>query len=251
MKKVFFNRFFVKKIKLFLIMIFSFCFSDTSRLTTTSDETNNNSSELDPRHKRAKLKRKTSKAYFLTEADQSGSSDDEEEDNNYENRYDLADSFLDEERQYTQNASIYLQMQHQQPEPNLKPWMNRQLKPITDDIFSQVPEPDDSYAVDSFLVSDSYMTQKPAKKPRRRGKKSKYDVDSDDLELIEEAAAAMGGMDELPCKKKKSKKVESSSDEERMAAKASKFKRVKVLSESSAEDAAETTDTSSNYFVSL
>lgn len=222
---------------------FKLNFLDVSRFTTTSDDTN---SELDPRQKRAKLKKKTSRAYFLTEADQSGSSGDEEIEADDQDQYDLADSFIDKDREYTQNESIYLKMQNQLPEPNLKPWMNRKLQPITDDIFSQMPEPDDSYAMDSFLVSDSYMTQKPVKKPRKRAKKSKYDVDSDDLDLIEEAVAA--GKVDKPCKKKN----KISSDEDKMAAaKARKLKRVKLLSESSTEDVTETTDTSSNLIVDI
>ena len=115
--------------------------------------------------------------------------------------------------------------------------MNRKLKPITDDLFSQMPEPDESYEVNSFLLSDSYMTQKPPKKTGKKPKrtrKGKHDVDSDDLELIEEAAAA-GIIPEInPIKKMISKNLSTS--DESVDAKTSKFRRVKLLSDSSADE---------------
>ena len=39
-----------------------------------------------------------------------------------------------------------------------KPWMNRPLPPITDDIFSQMPSQQDSYIMDSFCVADDHVS---------------------------------------------------------------------------------------------
>ena len=39
-----------------------------------------------------------------------------------------------------------------------KSYLNRELPPITDDIFSQMPTQDTSYALDSFVVSDSHVS---------------------------------------------------------------------------------------------
>ena len=62
--------------------------------------------------------------------------------------------------------------------------MNRKLKPITDDIFSQMPEQDDSYVVDSFCVSDNYMTQKVAKKKVKKSFR-RLNVDYNDSLMVE------------------------------------------------------------------
>ena len=39
-----------------------------------------------------------------------------------------------------------------------KSYLNRELPPITDDIFSQMPTQDTSYALDSFVVSDDHVS---------------------------------------------------------------------------------------------
>jgi hypothetical protein len=56
-------------------------------------------------------------------------------------------------------------------EHNMRP---RAMRPVTDDIFSQAPEQDSSYMLDSFVVSDehvSFCMQKQPKKPSKSVKK--------------------------------------------------------------------------------
>ena len=42
-------------------------------------------------------------------------------------------------------------------------WMNRKLKPITAEIFSQMPTEDTSYALDSFCVADDHVSVNKSK----------------------------------------------------------------------------------------
>ena len=109
-----------------------------------------------------------------------------------------------------------------------------------------MPEQDDSYVVDSFCVSDNYMTQKVAKKKVKKSFR-RPNVDYNDslmVELVEQTNHEI----EISRKKgfskagKKSKMIESSSEEEKDDAKTRKFRRLKVLSESS--DNNETTESS-------
>ena len=37
-------------------------------------------------------------------------------------------------------------------------YLNRPLRPITDDIFSQMPTQDTSYGMDSFVVADDHIS---------------------------------------------------------------------------------------------
>ena len=53
----------------------------------------------------------------------------------------------------------YQQSLNQKNNPYLQNhFMNRKLKPITDDLFSQMPVQDNSYAYDSFVVSDDHVS---------------------------------------------------------------------------------------------
>lgn len=37
-------------------------------------------------------------------------------------------------------------------------YLNRPLRPVTDDLFSQMPTQDTSYAMDSFVVADDHVS---------------------------------------------------------------------------------------------
>jgi len=141
------------------------------QLSTTSSSSNG--SDIPPAEVNKKRRKKVSKAFFLSQAALSGSdaSDSEDgDDNGQENDYDLADSIIDN-NEYSQSESVYHRLR---AAPNLKPWMNRKMKPITDSIFSQMPDgEDDSYLHDSFCVSDSFRTQKPVENGQKKKKKKK------------------------------------------------------------------------------
>jgi len=152
------------------------------QLSTTSSSSKG--SDILPTEVKKKRRKKVSKAFFLSQAALSGSdaSDSEEgDDNDQENNYDLADSIIDN-NEYSQSESVYHRLR---ATPNLKPWMNRKMKPITDSIFSQMPDgEDDSYLHDSFCVSDSFRTQKPVEEKKKNRKKGKSLYESE-LEICD------------------------------------------------------------------
>ena len=57
---------------------------------------------------------------------------------------------------------------------------NRKLKPISDEIFSQMPEQDETYEHDSFVVADDYVSFVDKKKSRKKKGRKEYDDDDDD-----------------------------------------------------------------------
>ncbi len=140
---------------------------------------------LAPAEIKKKISKKTSKEFFLSQAALSGSdmsSDDDPEADDRENNYDLADSLIDN-NDYSDSHSLYHKLRGNTP--NLKPWMNRKLKPISDSIYSQMPEQDDSYVQDSFFVSDSFRTQKIEVKKKNKKKKDKKDLCDSELEICD------------------------------------------------------------------
>jgi len=108
------------------------------------------------------------------------------------------------------------------------------MKPITDSIFSQMPDgEDDSYLHDSFCVSDSFRTQKPVEEKKKNRKKGKSLYESE-LEICD------GWMDGFEVRRRAARRErggggESSGEEE---GRGGKLKRLRVdLSESGESEA--------------
>lgn len=69
---------------------------------------------------------------------------------------------------------MYLRYQQSLKNGNSKPsYLTRKLAPITSDIFSQIPEQDTSYDLDSFCVPDDHVSIYEKKKSSKKNKKSK------------------------------------------------------------------------------
>lgn len=126
-------------------------------------------------------KRKSPQGYVLDEAELSSdeyeTDGDDDKSAEKENEYDLKDSFVDLEEHDVNESMMAFYKQSVRNGPRLAPL--RPLRPITDDIFSQIPEPDGSYVYDSFVVHDSYeetRIEKPKKSKQKLAKSNKEPI---------------------------------------------------------------------------
>ncbi|CAF0760948.1 unnamed protein product [Brachionus calyciflorus] len=145
--------------------------SDTQVLDDEDDDDDEFESEFLQINKKRNKKSNKNK-FIMDEAEISG---DDSEDDEDENDYDLRDSFVDT-NEVSCDESMYLRYQKsvRDAENNRLPhFMTRKLRPITDDIFSQMPTQDTTYDYDSFCVPDDHVSiyEKKSKK-KKKSKKS-------------------------------------------------------------------------------
>jgi len=155
---------------------------DTLEKSERMQESHVESPRIRRKPKKGKLKNHfiDDEADLSTEDEEMQSADEHDE----KDEYDLRDSFLDLQ-DYSHNESMLGKYRESLKNPITR---TRNLRPITDSIYSQAPETDDSYELDSFCVSEEAVIEKA------KTKKSKK---KEAVEQVIKPAKKMGRVDRL------------------------------------------------------